>query len=650
MTPLNRTQLPGTEARQFIHRFTLQEKDNMLSQRRMKPQAKLLRTASFAATALTVSAILSGCAGNMPANFGISATGATATKITGVVHGGQNPVNGATIQLYTAGTTGLRSLSTGLISSPPTSGADGSFSITGLYNGCAGTTAGTQVYLVATGGDPGGGTNANLSLAAALGSCAALYSNAANITLNVDEVTTVAAAYALAPFASDYLHIGATGANPTGLVNAFSNATVLASNTRGAAGGDNLAAGVTVPVAEINTLANIIATCINSQGTAGNSSSCASIFGATGTTDTFSAALAIARNPGSSAITALYNLSSTSAPFQPSMVSSSPPNDFSVAVSIANANLATPYGIALDGSGNAWVTNESGSTLSEFSPTGTALNSLAPSGLFGAKGVAIDRNGVVWVANTAGDSAFAFTLSNGTLSNTATYPAATFSLSAPSAVAIDSAGNAYFTNFNGNSVTGISSAGALIAGSPFTGNSNITSPSGIALDTTGNLYITSGSGSIIELTHAGAYSAALNDGTLQGPVSVALDGSNRVYATGFTTGTAITGALSEFSGGTAASASPTTYGLTSPAGVATDSSNVAWVANSSASGSLFKFNYGATQPAVPLAGFGSLNLPVGVALDSSGSVWATTSGSNTVTKFIGLASPVTTPLAANVGP
>jgi sugar lactone lactonase YvrE len=320
-----------------------------------------------------------------------------------------------------------------------------------------------------------------------------------------------------------------------------------------------------------------------------------------------------------------------------------------VAVSIANANLATPYGIALDGSGNAWVTNESGSTLSEFSPTGTALNSLAPSGLFGAKGVAIDRNGVVWVANTAGNSAFAFTLSNGTLSNTATYPAATFSLSAPSAVAIDSAGNAYFTNFNGNSVTGISSAGALIAGSPFTGNSNITSPSGIALDTTGNLYITSGSGSIIELTHAGAYSAALNDGTLQGPVSVALDGSNRVYATGFTTGTAITGALSEFASGTAAAISPASTGLSSPAGLSSDGTSI-WVANSAASGSLLQYVYGSATPASPTTGFGSLNLPIGVAVDSSGSVWTTNSGSNTVAKFIGLAVPVTTPLAANVGP
>jgi DNA-binding beta-propeller fold protein YncE len=52
----------------------------------------------------------------------------------------------------------------------------------------------------------------------------------------------------------------------------------------------------------------------------------------------------------------------------------------------------------------------------------------------------------------------------------------------------------------------------------------------------------------------------------------------------------------------------------------------------------------------PSAGFGPLNAPVGVALDNTGSVWTANSGSNTVSKFIGLATPVVTPLAANVGP
>jgi hypothetical protein len=74
------------------------------------------------------------------------------------------------------------------------------------------------------------------------------------------------------------------------------------------------------------------------------------------------------------------------------------------------------------------------------------------------------------------------------------------------------------------------------------------------------------------------------------------------------------------------------------------------VANGTTSGSLAKFTYGSTAAASPAAGFGSLNAPAGVALDASGCVWTANSGSNTVSQFIGLASPVVTPLAANVGP
>jgi DNA-binding beta-propeller fold protein YncE len=45
-----------------------------------------------------------------------------------------------------------------------------------------------------------------------------------------------------------------------------------------------------------------------------------------------------------------------------------------------------------------------------------------------------------------------------------------------------------------------------------------------------------------------------------------------------------------------------------------------------------------------------LNTPVGVAVDPSGNVWTTNSGENTVSIFLGLATPAVTPLSQNVGP
>jgi hypothetical protein len=52
----------------------------------------------------------------------------------------------------------------------------------------------------------------------------------------------------------------------------------------------------------------------------------------------------------------------------------------------------------------------------------------------------------------------------------------------------------------------------------------------------------------------------------------------------------------------------------------------------------------------PTTGFGSLNTPVSIGVDASGNVWTANFGSNTVSEFVGIASPVVTPIAANVGP
>jgi len=597
-------------------------------------------TLSASLVALGLATLLIGC-GTGASTAADLAGAQKVIKVSGVVHGGQPPVSGAAIQLYTVGIGGLKSASTPLIASTAPTGSDGSFNITGAFS----CTNATQVYIVSTGGNTGSGTNSSIALAAALGPCTSLNSGTYIV---INEVTTIAAAYALAPFASDIAHIGATGSNPTGLVNAFANAALLANTAIGAAGGASVPAGVTVPVAEINTLANIVSACVNTVGA--SSPACTSLFSATGATDTFGASLAIAKNPGASAVTALYSLSVPTAPFQPTLTGSSAPNDFTIAVNAtAGGTLATPYGIAIDASGNAWVTNETGSAVSELSASGSLLASPTATGLAGAQGVAIDRSGNVWVANTAGNSVVKFTLTSGSVTATNSYTAG--GVTAPSAIALDSGSNAFIANFNGNSVTGLNSAGVPLSGSPFTGSSNnILVPNAIAVGPTGTIYVTSGNGSIVNLGNTGAFLATLNDGTLQGPAGVAVDGTGRALATGFITGASVGGALSQFApSGAAVAGSPATSGISSPSGVATDGTSI-WVANNAASGALAQFSYGSTSPVSPIAGFGSLSNPVGVAVDSSGSVWATNSGGNTVSKFIGLAAPVATPLAAIAGP
>lgn len=581
-----------------------------------------------------------GCSKGIPSNFGV-AEPVSSIRLSGYVHGGQNPVKNSTIHLYTVGTSGTASASTDITNTTVQTDANGNYTLTGLYS-CSNA---TDVYIVSQGGDSGSGTNSSISLAAALGPCSGL--SASTFTV-INEVTTVAAAYALAPFSSGYANVGANFGGsttvPSGLANAFTNAGLLANTTTGSAGATNATAGLTVPVLEMNTLGNIVGSCINTLGA--TSSACQALFGATGASDTFGAALAMAKHPGASAVTALYVYSTSTAPFQPSTVYTTAPTDFTLAVSMAGSSgtLATPYGVAIDAAGDAWVTNESGalgSGVAEFTPGGAVVNNGSVPYITGAEGIAIDKSNNVWVANTAGNSLVEIARSGaGAITATNNY---TSGMNGPTAVAVDSQGHVFTTNLNGNNVL-IDNNGSF---STVTGNGLISVPTGVAVGPDGSVYVTSGNGTVVKLANNGTYSASLNDGFLQGPVSVAADSAGHVLATGYTTGTAIGAALSEFSGGSAAVVSPVSAGLTSPAGVASDGTSI-WVANGG--GSLAQYSYGSATPVSPTAGFGSLSAPVGVAVDSSGSVWTANSGSNTVSKFIGLAAAVATPLAANVGP
>lgn len=142
---------------------------------------------------LALIAFLTGCGlSSNGVNGGATSPQAASTTISGRVHGGQSPVVGSKIQLYAAGTsttsygggatalipTGSYSIggAPGCVSNCttlPQTDASGSFTITGDYT-CPGTIGGTpsEVYLVASGGNPGSGTNANLALMAAVGLCA----------------------------------------------------------------------------------------------------------------------------------------------------------------------------------------------------------------------------------------------------------------------------------------------------------------------------------------------------------------------------------------------------------------------------------------------------------------------------------------------
>ena len=612
----------------------------------MTPTTTPARRLLTALAAATLSAALTGCAG---LGVGPAAPKSTVTaaigSINGTVHGGQQPVAGSSIQLYTMNPTTLRGASTALLpAGAVTTAADGTFNVTVSYT-CP---TGDYLYIVATGGNAGAGVNNNLAMMAGLGLCGGTYK-----PLSINELTTVASAYALAPYMADYLHAGYNGTTVnglTGIANAFAMIGSLVNIGTGATPGASAPANATMPNAQLNTVADIIATCVNTN-TAGVA--CTELFGlatsgATQPTNSLDADINIANNPGAHA-TSLYNLVPGISPYQPTV--SPTPTDLTLPIKLTGGSLAAPYGIAIDASGNAWVTNETGIAVSEFSSLGAALTGSGTAYTFsGAQGISIDPSGNIWIANTGGNTIEKLT-STGALSKTVTSPF----LSAPVDVAADARGNIWVANFllipaaGASYISEFTNTGTFQNG--LTGGGSVSAPVALAVDPSGNVWASNNGSSVLteysKTIVQVSPNAGITDNTLQGPEGIAFDANGNAWVAGQ--------GGPELSGFTSAGASLSTTpiynasgaSLAQPTGIAVDGSGSIWITNSTTAGYLSKFTAGTGTPIANAQTLGTpLSSPVQLAIDPSGNLWTANSGDNSVTIFVGLAAPTITPLVA----
>ncbi|MDP9052291.1 MAG: hypothetical protein M3O31_16460, partial [Acidobacteriota bacterium] len=375
--------------------------------------------------------LLTGC---VIASPGDAPTADPGLAIQGTIQGGQQAIVGAHVYLLAAGATGnagpgiaasvlnaSHSLLTSVSGSTTldtsggatkgdyyvTSGANGGFNITGDYS----CTPNTQVYVYAVGGDAGSGTNSAAGLMALLGNCPSLGTfQFATPFVFLNEVSTVAAAYSIAGYATDATHVSSSGTALArmGIANAFANSTNLEALATGIALTTTPAGNGTVPQAEINTLANILASCVNSTGP--SSTQCSTLFtntksnGSTGTkaTDTVTAGINIAHNPAAN-LAMLFPLASPTPPFQPAL--SAQPSDFTVALSFTGGGIDSPFSLAVDGVGNVWMVNSNSGSVSEMNGvTGAAISPIGGftgNGLTAPFAIAIDSFGNAWVVNAS---------------------------------------------------------------------------------------------------------------------------------------------------------------------------------------------------------------------------------------------------------
>lgn len=609
-----------------------------------------------------------------------SVADAASDEIQGSVIGGQQPIAGATVTVWLMGTSGYGAGATQLAST--TTDPSGNFKFASNAYACG--YSNEPVYITASGGDPGGGSNANLVLAAGLGTCIA--GKAAFV--NINEVSTIVTAYALSHFfttamGGDYTTdlIGGpaagSGSYNAGLVRANSytipnlvalDAGSIKANT----------STMTIESTKIYSLANILAACVNSSGqssTTDTTTACGKLFsyttvGASRPMDTFQAAVRIALYPYKN-VSLLYGLISASAPFTGL---SSAPNDWTIGVSYSassfglgingSANSRTSSNIDIDANGNIWFPTNSASNhgLAYFSPASLTFNGPYATSLIHPQYVAITSQGLVYGSDLAGAQIAYVTSSN---------PAT-----------------------GGTTVTTTGYTGPLVAGyySPtldgvyYTGGGTASTPGSTLYEytdaiTTVNTYAKPPNGLIAFTTvpyvdaSTGASTTVCSYESYLGFQSVRVSTSTSpCYAGGIANTTnfddgvmtvASTNQLCDYRG--FCFISPVT--LATPEGIALDGDSNLWVANSgNASVSTFGYSFAnenstdyyatSTVPYIHDSTNGStMTMPYGIAIDRSGNVWtsnascvtttstACTPNGFTLSELIGAAAPTLTPLA-----
>ena len=192
---------------------------------------------------------------------------------------------------------------------------------------------------------------------------------------------------------------------------------------------------------------------------------------------------------------------------------------------VATSGLNQPDGLAVDGAGDLFIADNGNNRVVKV-PAGGGTQITVGSGLNGPIGVAVDGAFNVFIADSANGRVVEVPAGGGAQVNVAS------GLNNPEGVAVDATGNVFIgVNAGGGSGTGSVVKVPAGGGTPITVATGFTGPQMLALDGVGDLFVADGgNGRVVELPAGGGPQVTLASG-FGFPWGVTVDGTGDVFLT-----------------------------------------------------------------------------------------------------------------------
>src|SRR6185312_16089069 len=217
-----------------------------------------------------------------------------------------------------------------------------------------------------------------------------------------------------------------------------------------------------------------------------------------------------------------------------------------------NGQFSSPRGIAIDNSGNLYVSDSNNNRVQKFNSAGVYQSQFGSSGSGNGQfsgpgspqlGITLDSSGNIYVVDTGNNRVEKFSHFASYISQFGSFGSGNGQFNGPYGIAVDSSNNTYVVDESNNRVEKFNSAGVYQSQFGSTGNSSgqFNIPRGIAVDSSDNIYVTDISNNRVQkFNSAGVYQSQLGcasgactagsgNGQFNFPYGIAVDSSDNIY-------------------------------------------------------------------------------------------------------------------------